>query len=280
MGSAVTRFERDGEPIEWECLTDDIVVPSGIDTISGYAFKGASHFNSVEFPDTLTRVDQGAFYGCRGLTSLVLPDSVTQIGHEAFRHCSGLTSITLPKNLSTVDANAFAECKGITSIVLPDSVTSVNTCAFFGCSAATSLVIPDSVRAIKTSAFRNCAGLTTISLPRTLVDIDTWAFHNCTGVTSLFFRPRASRAFIAWVVGGSRKRDNWQVTTLKQLRNVLLLVTLFAFEAPPELSTLDPDGSKGVFVDCAGIADVVPVLTMEEYTALQKGVDNIYAGLM
>ena len=76
----------------------------------------------------------------------------------------------------------------------------------------------------------NCTGLTSLTLPQTLTSVGRCAFCLCDNVTSVVFRPPASRAFIAWSVGNSRKRANWQLTTLKRLRNVLRLVTAFAFE--------------------------------------------------
>ena len=45
---------------------------------------------------------------------------------------------------------------------------------------------------------------------------------------ALFVRTRP--AFIAWAVGISRNRANWQLTTLKQSRNVLRLITVMAVE--------------------------------------------------
>ena len=54
-------------------------------------------------------------------------------------------------------------------------------------------------------------------------------------------------AFMAWAVGTSRNRDNWQLTTLKQSRNVLRLIAVFAAGRRGAIHTLDPYGAKEVF---------------------------------
>ena len=57
------------------------------------------------------------------------------------------------------------------------------------------------------------------------------------GHVSRVYHPSPPPSFIAWSVGSSRNRDNWQLTTVKQLRNVLSLITTFAHVyAPPRPS--------------------------------------------
>ena len=67
--------------------------------------------------------------------------------------------------------------------------------------------------------------------------------------TSIIFRPRVSAAFITWTVSNSRNRANWQLTTVKRLRNVLRIITTLALERR-DVTTLDPDGCKNVFKGC------------------------------
>ena len=51
------------------------------------------------------------------------------------------------------------------------------------------------------------------------------------------YYPSPPPSFIAWVVGNSRNRANWKLTTVKQLRNVLrLITTLSHVHAPPRPS--------------------------------------------
>ena len=166
-------------------------------------------FLDIALPLGVTAIGDGAFSvlysDCGGITSITIPDTVARIGRESFNECCELTSVTLPDNLISIGKKAFMNCSGLTSLTLPDSVINIGEFAFCGCAGIISLSLPDNLKFIGHGAFRGVK------------------------MKSVFFRPPVSRgAFIAWVVGSSRNRDNWQITTVKQLRNVLRLVTELA----------------------------------------------------
>lgn len=62
-------------------------------------------------------------------------------------------------------------------------------------------------------------------------------------------------AFIAWVVGSSRNRDNWELTNLNQVRNTLRLITALAMWSR-DVSSVDPIGNRRVFEGTAFKGDV------------------------
>ena len=69
----------------------------------------------------------------------------------------------------------------------------------------------------------------------------------------MYFRLCVLRAsFIVWAVGSSRNRANWQLTTLKQSRNVLRLITALALERR-DVADLDPDEWDGLFEGCTDL---------------------------
>ena len=72
----------------------ELVIPYGVTSIGGYAFRGCSSLTSIDIPDGVTSIGNYAFGGCTGLTSIVIPDSVTIIGNFAFSGCLDLISIT------------------------------------------------------------------------------------------------------------------------------------------------------------------------------------------
>ena len=100
--------------------------------------------------------------------------------------------------------------------------------AFRDCSGLVSLTLPGSLANIGEDAFKGCVGLTSLTLPHNLNRVGKFAFKNCTALTSAVFSPPASRAFIAWAVGSSRNRTNWQLTILKRMRNIVRTITLMA----------------------------------------------------
>lgn len=136
-----------------ETITD-LTIPSGVSTISNYAF-----------------------YTCDSLTSVILPDGVTSIGHCAFGGCTNLASVTLPKGVTSVGESTFSGC-AIKSITLPEGVTSIGKSAFSGCASLTSVTLPNSITAIGPFVFSSCISLSTITIPETITTIYTGAFQN------------------------------------------------------------------------------------------------------
>ena len=90
-----------------------------------------------------------------------------------------------------------------------------------------------------------------------MTDIGVEAFSTCTSLTSCVFRPpRVGAAYIVFAISNSRNRDNWGLTSVKQLRNVLRLITMLALERR-DVASVDPDGEKRVFEGCTGLADML-----------------------
>ena len=83
------------------------------------------------------------------------------------------------------------------------------------------VVIPDGVAEIAGEVFQNCPSLTCVTLPHFLLNVAENAFAKCTALTNVVFRPPASFAYIAWALGKSRNRSNWQRTSLKQHCGIL-----------------------------------------------------------
>ena len=80
------------------------------------------------------------------------------------------------------------------------------------------------------NAFTGCSCLRSVSLTEAVYrgrfGIDV--FSKCTSLFSITLRPSVSwGAFIVWSVGNSRHRDNWKLTTVKRLCNVLRLILTF-----------------------------------------------------
>ena len=187
-----------------------LVVPTGVEKIGSSVFQFSSTLTYVRLPESLTGLGDFAFRGCAGLTSLMLPESLTEVGASAFRSCTGLTSLTLPGSMTVLGDTAFAECTGLTSVILPESLTSVVLYSYIG----------DRV------------------------------FEDCDGLASVVFPPRSTPCFVCFALSNMRNRANWELTTVKQLRNVLRLITAFAVKRRDAVFTMDPHGSKGVFRGC------------------------------
>ena len=55
-------------------------------------------------------IEDHAFRDQTRLKSITLPDSVTNIGNSAFEGCSGLTSVTIPDSVTNIGDDAFNAC--------------------------------------------------------------------------------------------------------------------------------------------------------------------------
>ena len=83
---------------QWYELRDRItqlVIGSGVTTISQYAFAYCPKLKEITIPNTVTTIENDAFYQCTGLASVVIGSGVTTIGSSAFYVCDNLTSVTI-----------------------------------------------------------------------------------------------------------------------------------------------------------------------------------------
>ena len=163
----------------------DLIIPYGVTSIGGYAFRGCRALTSITIPDGVTSIGGSAFAYCTSLTSVTIGDSVTSIGDYAFSNCSSLTSVTIGNSVTSIGIYAFGYCDSLTSVTIGNGVTSIGDSAFANCYSLTSVIIPDSVTSIEDSAFSGCDSLTSITIPDSVTSIEDSAFAWCTSLTSV-----------------------------------------------------------------------------------------------
>ena len=161
------------------------VIPNGVTSIIGDAFRGCKGLTSVEIPNSVTSISGRAFSSCDGLTSVTIPNSVTYLGSEAFYGCVNLTSVKISNSLTSILVGVFHKCSSLTSVEIPNSVTSIGDLAFASCRSLTSVEIPSSVTTIGQGAFAQCSGLTAVTIPNSVTSIGEGAFEYCSSLTSV-----------------------------------------------------------------------------------------------
>ena len=159
-----------------------------VDSLSG-EFSVANKCKKVIIPDGVTSIAGGAFKNWKNLESVIIPDSVTgTLNGQTFDGCSSLVSVNIPIGITSIGGYAFQNCSSLTSITIPDSVTSIGGYAFSGCSSLASVTIPDSVTSIEIGVFSGCTNLTSITIPTSVTSIGNYAFNNCSNLTNIYYK--------------------------------------------------------------------------------------------
>lgn len=150
-----------GTAIDWESIargmldcTTEFSVPDSIQlntNVSMFASrKGLLRFS---FPSGVTTVASSLCYGCSKLSEVEFPNTITRINQTAFQS-TGLTSVTIPSSVTRIDAQAFAQCKKLVEVIMePTTPPTFGGNMFIGSTALTSIYVPDaSVEAYKAAS--------------------------------------------------------------------------------------------------------------------------------
>lgn len=169
----------DGTLTNWYGNDRNFVLPEGLATIIGTAFRCKNTLETVSISNGVTAIQANAFYGSSTLKKVELPASVSSIGKEAFFGCSALTDIVLPKAINTITAQMFGKCTSLKTLTIPVGVKKIECGAFSGCSSLTEIVVPEGVTTIEDDAFENCVKLKKVVLPDSITKFGKNVFSGC-----------------------------------------------------------------------------------------------------
>jgi hypothetical protein len=132
----------------------ELSTPSGIVTIAPDAFNATivesspENIGSLKFEgDTVEAIKSSSFKGCVGISGPVeFPSTLSQLEDNAFDGCTGITAIDLSRctqlTSSGIGDGVFNNCSSINTVELPSSLTSIPNDIFTGCTGITSLTLP------------------------------------------------------------------------------------------------------------------------------------------
>lgn len=144
-------LQSGGSAIDWESIargmldcTTEFVVPDGLNpNTNASIFANRKGLLRFTFPTGVTTVAASLCYGCSKLSEVEFPNTITRINQTAFQ-LTGLTSVTIPSSVTRIDAQVFAQCKNLVEVIMePTTPPTFGGSVFIGCTALTSIYVPD-----------------------------------------------------------------------------------------------------------------------------------------
>ena len=195
---------------------EHVVIGEGITEIADEAFLYCAKLQTVQFPNTLSRIGMKAFeasgltevdipkgittiekrtfFRCRSLTKVTLPDGLTLIGEDAFNQCSALKALVIPGSVTGFGINCFKECTSLEELRFLNGVTKLPNGAFSSMKALRYLEIPDSVESLKYVHFSYCTALETVRIGSGLKVLYEPTFDGCDNLKRFEISP-ANKTF-------------------------------------------------------------------------------------
>ena len=87
----------------------DIVIPSGVESISPYIFNGQDYIHTITIPESLKDVGEKAFCNCKSIEELTFPAGLKTFGDLPIYQCSSLKSVRMTPVAPPVRAGTLVQ---------------------------------------------------------------------------------------------------------------------------------------------------------------------------
>ena len=179
-----------------------LTLPSKLDSIGAYAFKGCSKLETVsKYPD-VKQISDGQFENCSSLTAIFVVDTgngyqLEKIGKTAFKSCRSLQMNKLPVSLTNIGTQAFY-ASGFKELVIPASVNNLGVEVFSDCANLEKVEFAEgsAISTLPERTFWNCRKLSEVSFVGTKVKLgllDKSAFEGCESLKNIFLPEGVSK---------------------------------------------------------------------------------------
>lgn len=155
------------------CLAlQEVILPEGLETISGGSFKNCAKLVTVKLPESTKTIGVNAFRDCPEITFTSLPASLERIGDNAFASTNGnnlqanVKIGEFPAGVKYIEPNAFNNTNVYFS-EFPDGIKQIGDKAFRNTQVSFS-TIPSSIETLGTAVFVNCSKITYFIIPEIL----------------------------------------------------------------------------------------------------------------
>ncbi|MBQ8014814.1 MAG: leucine-rich repeat protein, partial [Clostridia bacterium] len=132
IGKVLYFYNFPWRAVQDDDITDELIIPEGIVSISSSAFSGHCTFNNIVLPESLEHIGFQAFTQCYHLKRITVPENsrLKHIEDAAFYDCNYLEGFDFPEGFERIGINTFLSCETLKNIVLPESVSDIGLTAF------------------------------------------------------------------------------------------------------------------------------------------------------
>lgn len=172
--------------------------PEGLTDIGFNAFRDCILLREVDFPSTLTLIENSAFYGCTGLNSVRIRSNLKKtsdfgIFYNAGTEAPAGITVVFSEGITAVPDNLFFTNWGtyegkdyahVKKVVLPSTLKKIGRYAFEDCFDLSDINISGAaaLKTIGEFAFKG-TGISKVSLPQSVKEIGDGAFEQCKSLT-------------------------------------------------------------------------------------------------
>ncbi len=127
----ITKYNGTSDVVELDIPSafDDVTVT----VIGSEAFAGIQTITVVNFPKTITKVEERAFAGSSIKKAFMHRSSITEIGAYAFAECKNLVQTDMPSSLTTLGEKAYYYCDMLKVATFRGDTENIDKFAFDAC---------------------------------------------------------------------------------------------------------------------------------------------------
>lgn len=161
--------------------------PSTLTTLEENAFSYSDNITSIKLPDTVTNVGKAAFSEMDRLASLSLPETMTEIPERLAASSERLAKISIPAATEVIGKQAFANCTKLATVnfAKKDAQIKVIGDGAFAGAGVGKIALPESLTTIGKEAFQGCEKLSSVSMYDNITSIEPYAFSGCTKLAKI-----------------------------------------------------------------------------------------------
>ncbi len=104
-----------------------------VTVIGAEAFADVQTITVVNFPKSITKIEERAFAGSSVKKAFMHRSSITEIGAYAFTECTKLVQVDMPSTLTTVGEKAYSRCGMLKVATFRGDTANIDKFAFDAC---------------------------------------------------------------------------------------------------------------------------------------------------